>query len=61
MDEKKLHKVLYMTKPDAIVVQRRPDYHVKEFELLTKGDDGVFSDRRYLEQLRYKKEEEPGL
>jgi hypothetical protein len=53
IDEKKFHKVLYMAKPDVIVIQRRPDYHIHNFNLLPKGADGVFSDKEYLNQLRF--------
>lgn len=31
IDEKKIHKLLYKAKPDAILVQRRPDYHLHNF------------------------------
>ena len=35
------------------MVQRRPDYHLKDFSLLTHGEDGIFSDREYLKQLKF--------
>ena len=31
-------------KPDLMIIQRRPEYHIQNFQMITKGSDDVFSD-----------------
>ena len=50
--ESKLKKLLFHADPDAILVQRRPEWYTNNFSLLPKGQDGIFSDPLYLDQLK---------
>ena len=52
LSDKNLHKLLYKINPSAILVQRRPEYYLRDFRLLPLGSDSVFSDYEYLNQLQ---------
>jgi hypothetical protein len=50
-----LFKTIMKFEPDCIMVQARPELFNKEFNIMKKGQDGIFSDRLYIEQLQINK------
>jgi hypothetical protein len=39
--------------PDVILIQRRPDYHLHNFQFLPRTKDGQFSQHLFLSQLKF--------